>query len=149
MCTTISDSFLHNVHWICLYDNAHVLFCRFDSCASTTARQLRGSPPIKVGWLCKSKSLRPIALDSWNFLCRFQIDMALSGNFYHGTSYRLGRGQHPLIDNHHQHQHNLTEWNILEQSIIFYYILLHSITFQKMLEHARTCWTLLENARTC
>ena len=41
-----------------------------------------GSPPIKVGWLCKSKSLRPIALDSWNFLCRFQIDMALSGNFF-------------------------------------------------------------------
>ena len=40
-----------------------------------------GSPPLKVGWLCKSKSLRPIALGGWNFLCRFQKDMALSGNF--------------------------------------------------------------------
>ena len=43
---------------------------------------INGFSPIKVGWLCKSKSLRPIALDSWNFLCRFQIDMALSGNFF-------------------------------------------------------------------
>ena len=58
-------------------------FCARDHIQNqwTNAHQLRGSPPIKVGWLCKSKSLRPIALGSWNFLCRFQHGMALSGNF--------------------------------------------------------------------
>ena len=32
---------------------------------------INGFPPIKVGWLCQSKSLRPIAQGSWNFCVGF------------------------------------------------------------------------------
>ena len=46
--------------------------------------------------------------------------------FYRGTSYRLGRGQHPLIDKNQKK--NLTELNILESSRTFYGILEQSRT---------------------
>ena len=62
---------------------------------------------------------------------RKNVHFVLSlGTFYHGTSYRLGCGQHPLIDQKNQknQKKNLTELNILESSRTFYGILEQSRT---------------------
>ena len=56
--------------------------------------------------------------------------MSVCHNFYNGISYRLGSGQHPLIDKNQKNQKkkNLTELNILESSRTFYGILEQSRT---------------------
>ena len=67
-------------------------------------------------------------------------DLTAKTGFYHGTSYRLGHGQHPLNNNQHKNKNkkNLNEWNILEQNR----------TVWNSLEQSRPVWNSLDQSGT-
>ena len=74
--------------WRC-YQGLPVTTTPLQSPACSQCTMSKWRPPIKTAWLWKSKSLRPIALGSWKFVCRFQYAMPLSDNFFGPVHYVL------------------------------------------------------------